>query len=86
MIKLENEYDPKRIDPKHMAGREILIRDKEQCPDIIVFQSNIKYFTTIYNNMFPNNNNNNNKIFKKHTHKQTQLHKKTYINKSLKKM
>ena len=30
MIKLENEYDPKRIDPKHMVGREILIRDKEQ--------------------------------------------------------
>lgn len=30
MIKLTNEYDPKRVDPKHMAGREILIRDKEQ--------------------------------------------------------
>lgn len=30
MIKLENESDPKRVDPRHMAGREILIRDKDQ--------------------------------------------------------
>ncbi len=30
MIKLYNENDPKRVDPKHMVGREILIRDKEQ--------------------------------------------------------
>lgn len=30
MIRLENEYDPKRVDPKHMAGKEILIRDKDQ--------------------------------------------------------
>jgi len=29
MIKLTNESDPKRVDPKHMAGQEILIRDKE---------------------------------------------------------
>lgn len=29
MIRLINERDPKRVDPKHMAGKEILVRDKE---------------------------------------------------------
>ena len=85
--KKENEFENLEYHKQfYEATKARLIRDKEQFPDIMLFQSNIKYFTTIYNNMFPNNNNNNNnnKIFKKHTRKQTQSHKKNYINKSLK--
>jgi hypothetical protein len=29
MIKLINEIDPKRVSAKHMAGKHILVRDKE---------------------------------------------------------
>lgn len=29
MIRLINETDPKRIQPKHMANKDILIRDKD---------------------------------------------------------
>lgn len=29
MIRLLNEHDPKRINPKHMSNKQILVRDKD---------------------------------------------------------
>lgn len=44
MIRLLNENDPKRVDPKHMNNKQILIRDKD---DIfiakVVVINNISY-------------------------------------------
>jgi hypothetical protein len=44
MIRLINERDPKRVDPKHMAGKEILVRDKDEIfiANVVVI-NNISY-------------------------------------------